>query len=329
MPFPPARPTVNMTLISGSLSSYDDPFENPIDPAPMTYLLLTVAHAALGLYMLLRPEAVILTVYAASAGNSLVTSLMTMMGGMHLYAAAFSHALHGAAENSRLDSTTYRRLAFGLGSWSFVSMAVIAFAGCQLGTVYANAYAALFCATIIAQFVCAHGQFADFVKWKPLQLSLTQNAYGFGQLFAALAIVAVWLQFLNPTGFLGAQLGALSWITIPAGSLGKEFVLFLSGGACMVYSAYSTLLDAAQRNRLGASTFKLLNLSTGLLGLLWGYVAYSLFKEGSMVTLCFKEVFSSFASYTGHIADVFSFKASALFTIVGVVCLYQYVMAKK
>ena len=113
VPRPHTRPSVNMTLISGSLSSYDDPFENPIDPAPMTYLLLTVAHAALGLYMLLRPEAVIQTVYAASAANSLVTSLVTMLGGFHLYGAAFCHALHGAAENSRLDSTTYRRLAFG------------------------------------------------------------------------------------------------------------------------------------------------------------------------------------------------------------------------
>ena len=140
-----SRQSVNMTLISGSLSSYDDPHTNPIDPAPTCFQLLAVAHAALGLYMLLRPEAVIQTVYAASAGNSLVTSLMVLLGGMHVYASVFSHALHGAAENSRLDSTTYQRLAFGLGAWSFVSMGVIAFAKSQLTTVYANAYAGLFC----------------------------------------------------------------------------------------------------------------------------------------------------------------------------------------
>jgi len=208
-------------------------------------------------------------------------------------------------------------------------MAVIAFAGCQLGTVYANTYAGLFCATIITQFVCAHGQYADFVSWKPLQFNLTENAYGFGQVFSALAIVAVWLQFLNPSGFLGAQLGSLSWINAPAGAIGRESVLFLSGGAFMVYSAYSTLLDAAQRGRLGASTFKLLNLATGLLGLLWGYVSYTLYQGGVMTSLCMKEVFSSFATYTTHIADVFSFKTSAAFVVIGLVCLVQYVTAKK
>ncbi len=321
----PSRPSVNMTLISGSLSSYDDPEANPIDPAPTCFQILAVAHAALGLYLLLRPEAVIQTVYAASAGNSLVTSLMVMLGGMHLYASVFAHALCGAAENSRLDSTTYQRLAFGLGAWSFVSMVVVAFTKCQLATMYANAYAGLFCATIITQFVCAHGQHVEFVTWKPAGLSITQNAYGVGQLFSALAIFAVWLQFANPSGFLGSQLSSLSWIAVPAGMLGKEFVLFLSGAGFMVYSSFSTLLDASQRNRLGASTFKLLNLATGLLGLLWGWLLWGLAKEGSVTKLCLKEVFSSLASYTGHIADVFTYKTSIMFPVIGVVCLIKYV----
>lgn len=117
IPSPHARPSVNMTLISGSLSSYDDPVANPIDPAPTCFLLLAVTHAALGLYMLLRPETVIQTVYAASAGNSLVSSLMAMMGGMHLYASVFSHALHGMYSHLCLSlpcsvSLAHVRLAF-------------------------------------------------------------------------------------------------------------------------------------------------------------------------------------------------------------------------
>ena len=322
-----SRPSVNMTLISGSLSSYDDPEANPIDPAPTCFQVLAVTHAALGLYMLLRPEAVIQTVYSASAGNSLVTSLMAMLGGMHVYASVFAHALHGAAENSRLDSTTYQRLAFGLGAWSFVSMAVVAFTKCQLATVYANVYAGLFCATIITQFVCAHGQHVEFVAWTPGR-SVTQNVYGIGQLFSALAIFAVWLQFANPSGFLGSQLSNLSWITVPAGTLGHEFILFLSGAGFMVYSAFSTLLDASQRNRLGASTFRLLNLATGLLGLLWGVLFWRLVKDGSAIKLCLKEVFSSLASYTGHIADVFAYKTSIIFPAIGVVCLIKYVCCR-
>ena len=151
------------------------------------------------------------------------------------------------------------------------------------------------------------------------------SRYGFGQLLSALAIFAVWLQFLSPSGFLGAQLSTLSWIKVPAGMLGREFVLFLSGAGFMVYSAFSTLLDASQRNRLGASTFKLLNLSTGLLSILWGVIAYTLLKEGSMTALCLKEVFSSFASYTGHLADLFTYKTSVMFPLIGAVCLFKYV----
>ena len=102
-------------------------------------------------------------------------------------------------------------------------------------------------------------------------------------------------------------------------------MLFLSGAGFMVYSAFSTLLDASQRNRLGASTFKLLNLSTGLLSILWGVIAYTLLKEGSMTALCLKEVFSSFASYTGHLADLFVYKTSVMFPLIGAVCLFKYV----
>jgi hypothetical protein len=48
-----------------------------------------------------------------------------------------------------------------------------------------------------------------------------------------------------------------------------------------------------------------------------------------LTKLCFKEVFSSFATYKTHVADVFSFKTSAAFVIIGLVCLYNYVTAKK
>jgi hypothetical protein len=80
---------------------------------------------------------------------------------------------------------------------------------------------------------------------------------------------------------------------------------------------------------LGASTFRLLNLGTGLLGGLWTFCLYHLFSSSSAKSLVFGEIFASFDTYLGHLMDIFTFKASITFPIVAVVCLWQWAVAKK
>lgn len=326
------RSRVVMTLISGSLSSYDDPLVRKIDPAPAVFNALCLLHGVLGLALIAFPSNVLSIAYNASPGNTLVSSLAIMMGGIHLYASMFSHTLKSAAENSRLYSNTYQRLAFGLGAWSFASMLKIAFmssTSASLTAISANSYALLFALTLGAQFVCAKGQQIDFVTWNPLRFNMMENVYGFGTLFALLGTLAVWIQAFFPESFLGAQLGALSWIIAPAGALGRELLQFLSAGGFLLFSAFTVLLDASKRGRLGASTFKALNFSTGMLSFLWGFCLYRMFSEGTMKSLLFGEVFANFGAYTGHLMDIFTFKASLIFPLLGVACFIQYLIANK
>jgi hypothetical protein len=324
---------VVMTLISGSLSSYDDPLARKIDPAPTVFNVLRLLHAALGVALIVSPAQVLSIAYSASPGNSLVSSLVMLLGGIHLYGSLFAHALKSASENSRLSSNTYKCLAFGLGAWSFASMMKIAFlssGSAQLSLVSSNVYAALFAFTLGAQFVCAKGQQINFVPWNPLRLNVVENVYGFGIVFALLSTLAVWVQCLCPESFLGTQLSHLSWIHAPAGALGKELLQFLSTGGFLLLSAFNVLLDGSQRGRLGASTFKLLNLGTGLISALWGFCLYRLFTDGTMTNLIFGDVFTSFASYKGHLMDIFTYKALILiFPLLGVACFIQYLIAKK
>jgi hypothetical protein len=177
--------------------------------------------------------------------------------------------------------------------------------------------------------MCAKGQLLDFVGWNPLRIISLDNVYGFASILTVFASFAVWYQFFLPESFLGLQLGNLSWIQVPAGGLGKELIQFLSAGGFMIFSALVTLLDATQRNRLGASTFRLLNLGTGLLGGLWTFCLYRLFSSSSAKSLVFGEIFASFDTYLGHLMDIFTFKASITFPIVAVVCLWQWAVAKK
>lgn len=323
---------VMMTLISGSLSSYDDPMVRKIDPAPAVFNALRVFHAVIGLALVVSPATMLSVAYNVSPGNTLVSCLAVMLGAIHVYASVFSHALKSASENGRLYSNTYQRLAFGLGAWSFASMVKIAFlssGSAQLSAISSNVYAALFAFTLGAQFVCAKGQQISFVSWNPLRLNVMENVYGFGTMFAFLGTLAVWLQYFCPESLLGTQLGSLSWIHAPAGALGKELIHFISTGGFMLISAFTVLLDASQRGRLGASTFKVLNLGTGLVSLLWGICLYRMFNDGTMTNLVFGEVFANLASYKAHLMDIFTYKASLIFPLLGVACFVQYLIAKK
>lgn len=321
---------VVMTLISGSLSSYDDPLVRKIDPAPAVFSALRLFHGVIGLALIVSPATMMSVAYNASIGNTLVSCLTAMLGGIHIYASIFSHVLKSAAENGRLYSMTYQRLAFGLGAWSFANMVKLAFlssGSAQLSSICTNAYAFLFAFTLGAQFVCAKGQHIDFVKWNPLRVM--ENVYGLGMLFAFLGTSAVWIQYFCPDCFLGAQLGSLTWIQAPAGALGKELVQYISTGGFLLFSSFTVLLDASQRGRLGASTFKYVNLGTGLLSFLWAFCLYRLFTDGSMTNLVIGEIFANFAAYKSHLMDIFTYKASLIFPLLGVACFIQYIIAKK
>lgn len=312
-------------------SSFDDASIRTVDPAPAAFSLLRALHGAVGLAFLAFPATCLSTIYLSVPGNTLISSLAIMTGGVHLYGALFAHVLVSAADHGRLTSNTYRRIAFGLGAWSFFCMLKMALVtpSASMAPLYANLYGGLCAVTLGTMFMCAKGQLLDFVGWNPLKIISLDNIYGFASILTVFASFAVWYQFFLPESFLGSQLGNLSWIQVPAGGLGKELIQFLSAGGFMLFSAFVTLLDAAQRNRLGASTFKLLNLGTGLLGGLWTFCLYRLLSSSSAKFLVFGEVFASFDTYLGHLMDIFTFKTSMVFPIVAVVCLWQWAVAKK
>lgn len=314
-----------------SASSYESAVSRPIDPSPSAFSFVCLVHGICGIAMAVFPENILSEVYLAASGNTLVNSLMCMMGGMHLYAALLSHCLVGAAEHGRLTSNTYKRLAYGVAAWSFFEMAKIAFvsSASHMVSLCGNVYAGIFALTLGTMFMCSKGMRIDFVSWNPLKIFSLGNIYGFAAISSVFAFTTVWYRYFLPDSFLGQQLGSLSWIQIPAGALGWDLIQSLSIGAFLLYSSFVTLLDASQRNRLGASTFKLLNLGTGLLSILWGFCLYRLFSEGSAKVLCLGEIFTSFETYSSHLMDILTFKMSFLFPVAGLVCLWQWFVAKK
>lgn len=301
-------------------SSEDD---NSLNLASMSFILLRVLNGSLGLAMLFFPQQVLEKVCAVSA-NTLVSGLLMMIGGVHLYAALIADTLVSASDHGRLGSDTYKRLGTSLAVFGYSGLAKVLCCSCQMNLLSLGIYGGSLVLTGVIPMIFSKGYILGLKKWKPFPLISLENLYGLSYLGVIAAVLAVWYSKLLPFSFLGEQLGSLNWILTPAGTLGHDMLEFLSvtGGALLV-GAFVTLLDAHQRGRLGASTFKQLNLGMGALSAIWAWVFYKLQSEGSLT------VPNLFAPYVAHLMDIFTMKLSIFFPIVGVFCLWQWYFAKK
>jgi hypothetical protein len=289
----------------------------------MAFILLRVLNGSLGLAMLFFPQQVLEKVCAVSA-NTLVSGLLMMIGGVHLYAALIADTLVSASDHGRLGSDTYKRLGTSLAVFGYSGLAKVLCCSCQMNLLSLGIYGGSLVLTGVIPMIFSKGYILGLKKWKPFPLISLENLYGLSYLGVIAAVLAVWYSKLLPFSFLGEQLGSLNWILTPAGTLGHDMLEFLSvtGGALLV-GAFVTLLDAHQRGRLGASTFKQLNLGMGALSAIWAWVFYKLQSEGSLT------VPNLFAPYVAHLMDIFTMKLSIFFPIVGVFCLWQWYFAKK
>jgi len=296
---------------------------NSLNVASMSFVLLRVLNGSLGLAMLFFPQQVLEKVCAVST-NTLVSGLLMMIGGVHLYASLIAHTLVSASEHGRLGSDTYKRLGTSLAVFGYSGLATLLCSSCQMSLLPLGIYGGSLVLSGVIPMIFSKGYRLGLKKWKPFPLVSLENLYGLSYLGVIAAVLAVWYSKLSPSSFLGVQLGSLNWIQQPAGTLGHDMIEFLSvtGGALLV-GAFVTLLDAHQRGRLGASTFKQLNLGIGGLGVIWAWVFFKLQSEGSLT------VPNLFAPYMGHLMDIFTMKLSLFFPIIGVVCLWQWYFAKK
>ena len=295
---------------------------NSLNLASLSFILLRVLNGSLGLAMLFFPQQVLEKVCAVST-NTLVSGLLMMMGGVHLYAALIADTLVSASDHGRLGSDTYKRLGTSLAVFGYSGLAKVLFCSCQMNLLSLGIYGGSLVLTGVIPMIFSKGYVLGLKKWKPFPLVSLENLYGLSYLGVIAAVLAVWYSKLSPSSFLGAQLRNLNWIP-NAGTLGNDIIEFLSvtGGALLV-GAFVTLLDAHQRGRLGASTFKQLNLGIGALSAIWAWVFYKLQSEGS---LTFPNLF---APYVAHLMDIFTMKLSIFFPIVGIFCLWQWYFAKK
>ena len=284
--------------------------------------LLKYIHGLVGATMLIFPKVFVETVYAATP-TMFVFGLVMIMGSVHLYAALFNHTLVSASEHGRLSSDTYKRLSGGLAAWALLEIVCSPLFKVQMIQPFFYMFLAIHAVTFAIQAKFSEGLIMDFKLWNVFPLLSLENLYGLCALTVPFAAGAVFLQKFAPTSFLGAQLGSLHWVTAVAGSLGWDFIQAISIGGVLLYSAFVTLLDASQRGRLGASTFKQLNLGVGLISVVWTVFLCKLYFDGYIV------IPSLFSPYLSHLMDIFTMKISVFFPIAGVICIWQWYHAKK
>lgn len=304
---------------SANSTSVEEAGQENLGARAFSFLLFS--HLAVGSVMIFAPQKLVEVVFAASP-STLVSGLVMVLGAVHLYAAVFCYALASAAEHRRLGSDTYRRLGAGLVAWSLMELVKITLlTQVSMSSMATYGYSALFFLTCVIGIKFSESLLLDFKKFSLLPIISLQNVYGLSAIAAVFATSTVWYQRFLPESFLGKQLGALNWINAPAGTLGLDIIQHISLAGMLFYSAYTVLLDASQRGRLGASTFKQLNLGTAAVAGL-----YCAFLVKISEFLFIPNVFSA---YPSHLMDIFSMKLSIWFILVGVICFVQWKIAAK
>lgn len=209
----------------------------------------------------------------------LVAGLGRMFGSMLLLAAVVASCLKDAAEHDRLRSETYQRLNLGLMWWGLGTVVSLWLAPQQPLRLALGVCTALLGATtahaaltyhetseqglslpyLVRQFFKSLGNLGDYKNNDSTAL-YSLYAYGFAAKATVAAVTAILFHGqlrLAKDGLLLAPLGTLGQALVPANGVGYALLAVV----------LVTLKDAAARGRLGASTFKALNIGAAIVGL--------------------------------------------------------------
>ncbi|KAI3439039.1 hypothetical protein D9Q98_001449 [Chlorella vulgaris] len=262
----------------------------------LTYAGLTALLGVSGLVLAAAPATVVQFVWATRP-SLFVAGVARITGALVLLAAVCANCLKEAAEHERLPSDTYQRLNLGLMWWGVGTCLALWTAKQQptrlaLGLCTLLLSATSFHAAMTVQETSEGGLNPFFLAKRFLSslgnLSSYHNTgrssivplYGYGlaakgALAAALAILLQGrLQLAQavtavgvanvPAGATAAQNGLL---LVPMGTLGNAVARVTSVGYLLLSLVLFILKDAAQRGRLGASTFKQLNIGVAVVGI--------------------------------------------------------------
>lgn len=251
---------------------------------------LAVVLALGGGGIIAAPTKLVEAAYLATP-TPLVAGLTQVVGATFFLASSVSWCLANAALGNRLSGNTYQRLSLGLAAWGAVSLAAVQIFPPVAATTTAQAVfsglAGVVALSAGTTFQSASGRTLaaqpsalaqDFVASVQGMLSYETPmvaAYSVATKVAGLLVAACWAGVIP--GIEGSPLSQ------PVGALGKTALRIAAAGALLATYALFTLADAAKRGRLGASTFKLLNLGVAATSIGVAAVVANLVREGVLV----------------------------------------------
>jgi len=240
------------------------------------FSLLSISSAALAtLAIFLPPELLLNAAFPASAQSALDPVFLRIAGATLVISSAVEYCLKDAAENGRLASATYQRLMVGCAVKSTAYLAAFAASPDVWSPLVVALYPTAAAASLALNVGVLQANNKQQQGKEPASLAVPlSSSTRDGWIYSAFALIYIGtaLACWAPAG--GPSLFSPDISESAAGQLLKHT---WSPGFLLAAVACINLKDAADRGRLGASTFKRLNL--GIAGL---ETAYSMSFAGAM-----------------------------------------------
>lgn len=238
--------------------------------APLGFQALALFLAVLAAGLIGAPERSIEAGFAAVPSSALVTSLFRILGSIYLVAAACCRRLASAARSGRLSSDTYKRLSLGVVGSGAASLVVLGLFNTPVHTSLPLKILLLvtYGVSIIVPFLFSELSVpAGPPTGNPTASSLVYRCAFYGSI---LLLPALFSAFYGPRD--------PSVLATSVGVLGRFTISLIAAGYLLVTTVYRVLQDAAQRGRLGASTFKALNWAVIVLNsTIMGHILFGLY----------------------------------------------------
>lgn len=290
----------------------------------LAYAGIAALLGASGMLLAVAPTRAVEFLYSACP-TLLVAGMVRAFGSILLLAAVCAYCLKEAAEKDLMRSDTYKRLNLGLFWWGLGTALAVwlapqqplraALGLCTAVLLATSAHAALtYNETseagggwnplfLLRQCLSTLGNVGSY-KNSPNTALYALYTYGLSAKAASAAVIAILWEGrlrLAKEGLLLSPLGTLGHTFLPLTGLGYAL------GAVVLY----TLKDAAYRGRLGASTFRALNIGVAIVAITQGLNIYSWMQAGIVVK-----------------TKLAYFKVAA-HAILAAVALFNYAFAKK